>query len=287
MKVTWVIERWIFDNSDNYQSELDFITEVKKQGHLVEVIDSSTGYDWRDRLYQLVNKNPYLEHNIGPVVFRGSLNVAREIHRSTSWIPGVYLGQANDGRLTNFNCFTYTTYWGDYLLNCNYLMLPLQEFHRRKKDKGSKGKWFIRPDSGMKPFAGQVVDLSDLSILEGLHPETLILSAYVKQVDKEWRFVVCDRNVITGCQYMQEGKYTNQSNPEELARVQEWLSKVLTKVSWQPDLIYTIDVCESKEELFVLELNSFSCSNFYNCDLSKMVEAANRVAISDWKEAYE
>ena len=165
-------------------------------------------------------------------------------------------------------------------------MLPLQEFHRRKKDKGSKGEWFIRPDSGMKPFNGKVRDLSDLSDLDDLHPETLILSHAVLPVTKEWRFVVCDRNVITGCQYMQEGEYTNQSNPEELARVTEWLRKVLTKVDWAPDLIYTIDVCESKGKLYILELNSLSCSNFYTCDLSKIVEAANNVAISDWKEAY-
>ena len=279
MQVTWIIERWIFDNSDNYQSELDLIAEIKKQGHNVEVIDAHK-YDWRDRMYQLLKKNPYPE--VIPTLFRGSLNVAREIYRSTSWTPGVYLGKSDNNKLTNFNCSTYNTYWGEYLLNNTYSLLPLQEVYRQYKNN----KLFIRPDSGMKTFAGQVINLNESNKLKDIHPETLVLVDTVKPVSKEWRFVVCDNRIVTGCQYMKEGKYVSESSPEELNKVQDWLTQVLNKVKWLPDLIYTIDVCESEGTLYILELNSFSCSNFYSCDLSKIVEAANEVAIADWKEVY-
>lgn len=64
---------------------------------------------------------------------------------------------------------------------------------------------------------------------------------------------------------------------------------------WHPDRIYTVDICKVDNDLQVLELNSFSCSNLYNisnsniygCNLRNIVEEANLIAIAEWKEAYE
>jgi hypothetical protein len=37
-------------------------------------------------------------------------------------------------------------------------------------------------------------------------------------------------------------------------------------MSWYPESVYTIDICESEGELYVLELGSFSCAGEYAFD---------------------
>ena len=44
-----------------------------------------------------------------------------------------------------------------------------------------------------------------------------------------------------------------------------------------------MDVCESDEKLYVLELNSFSCSGLYACDLSEVIRTASEIAEREWR----
>lgn len=281
---TWVIERHIFEE----EQELALIEEVEKQGGEVKLIDplSKHNFDY-ETSYWLEDR---------PVVFRGSLNIGKKA-RQQAWYPGVICHPKN------FNCSTYYTYWGKWMLNKDYWMMPIAELSLKKdfildcleglycpyyaKDK----EVFIRPDSGMKQFTGGVFNLNDLSSLKDIEPSTLVLVAPIKQVNREWRFVVCDNKVITGSQYYEKGKYVNK--PDSYASYSyyttalSYLSHVLAQISWQPDSIYTVDICESEGEFNVLELNSFSCSNLYGIKLSKIVEAANKVAIREWREVNE
>jgi hypothetical protein len=41
-----------------------------------------------------------------------------------------------------------------------------------------------------------------------------------------------------------------------------------------------LDVCDSEDGLRVVELNSFSCSGLYDCDLAAVVAAASACARS-------
>lgn len=45
-----------------------------------------------------------------------------------------------------------------------------------------------------------------------------------------------------------------------------------------------MDVCESDGRLSLLELNSFSCSGLYECDLEAVIRAASAVAEDQWIE---
>jgi len=268
--ITWVIERHIFEED----KELALIEEVKKQGGLIEVIDplSKRNFPWEQYGWELENK---------PVIFRGSLNIGKKA-KQQEWYPGVICNQKA------FNCSTYYTYWGKWMLNEDYMLLPMAELKRKASDScfkaGYAQKAFIRPDSGMKQFAGGVFNLSDLSLLKDIEAETLVLIAPVKKVNKEWRFVIADNKVITGSQYYEKGEYVTEQNVDFNNKAAYFLESILEKITWQPDPIYTVDVCESEDEYHILELNSFSCSALYNCDTSKVVEAANKVAIKDWRE---
>ena len=59
------------------------------------------------------------------------------------------------------------------------------------------------------------------------------------------------------------------------------LAKFSVQVSWYPESVYTIDICESEGELYVLELGSFSCAGEYACDLSAIFEFG---AKADWED---
>jgi hypothetical protein len=275
MKVTWVIERHIFEE----EQELALIAEVKKQGGLFKLIDplAKHNFPWETHGWELENE---------PVVFRGSLNIGVKA-RQQAWYPGVIMDKRN------FNCSTYYTYWGQWVLNKNYWMMPLAELLRKvdfiKEYLQEFTDWysdkaFIRPDSGLKQFTGGVFNLSDLRSLNGIKSETLVVIAPVKQIDREYRFVVCDNKVITGSQYFEKGEYVSKQKATFNEEAAYYLECVLENINWLPDQIYTVDVCESESEFNILELNSFSCSNLYHCDLSKVVEAANEVAISEWQQ---
>ena len=57
---------------------------------------------------------------------------------------------------------------------------------------------------------------------------------------------------------------------------------MLGAVSWRPDPIFMLDVCESDDRLWLVELNGFSCSWLYQCDLPEVVEKASELAVRQW-----
>jgi hypothetical protein len=62
-----------------------------------------------------------------------------------------------------------------------------------------------------------------------------------------------------------------------------YLAEVLKQVNWYPELLYTVDICESEGELYILELGSFSCAGEYGCDLSLIVEVGAKAAWEDYE----
>ena len=64
------------------------------------------------------------------------------------------------------------------------------------------------------------------------------------------------------------------------------VKKIVLK-DWQPEIIYTIDICLSDKKLYVLELNAFSTSGLYVCDFKPIIKKASELAIMEWKEFHE
>ena len=60
------------------------------------------------------------------------------------------------------------------------------------------------------------------------------------------------------------------------------MAGMLNAMSWRPDPIFMIDVCESDGRLWLVELNGFSCSWLYQCDLPEVVERASELAVRQW-----
>ena len=62
---------------------------------------------------------------------------------------------------------------------------------------------------------------------------------------------------------------------------------MLGAVSWRPDPIFMIDVCESDGRFWLVELNGYSCSWLYQCDLAEVVGRARELAVRQWASSRE
>ncbi|BCL36539.1 ATP-grasp domain-containing protein [Nostoc sp. MS1] len=268
-KVNWLIERYIFDADEQ------ILEELKRQGYFYKEIKYLT--------FHPKDAHQYFPDN-DCVLFRGTLNLGRNILR-TSWVPGAYLDERN------LRCSTYYTYFGQYLLNKKYFLLTLGELIRRQEEIleyfGSDGDLFIRPDSNMKSFRAGVFNLKKLNTMAGLGSElkrdetTLVLVSGKQPITKEWRFFVYKNQVITGSLYLVGEERINETING--GYLESYVNNVLKSVNWYPESLYTLDICESAGELYVLELGSYSCSGEYGCDSSLIIEFGAKAALDDYE----
>ena len=277
MDVKWLVEDFEGDGA------LDpLIAEIKLQGMQCEVVN-----------YTPFQGGEYDQYsNEDCVVFYGSLNLARQLQREKPWVPGPICN------FTNMCCKTYYSYWGKYLFNQDYIMLPMLEIKRRReeifKQFGIDDTIWIRPDSGAKTFAGQTVPLEFLDQefeLFGNYAakpidEIIVIISSPKVIDKEWRVVVsAEYGPIAGSLYKEDGKLNIKECGS--AEVYGYVNDICCLSDWHPDKMYTVDVCLSNGELYLLEANSFSCSGLYACDPEPIIEIASKVALEEWKDYQE
>lgn len=273
MKVTWVIEGEAFEeNIDALKAEL---TRQEVPFELVKYIPFKEIHNPKD-----VAPN-------GCVLFYGSLNLMRQLLRQKSWIPCGWC------TLKNFECSTYYAYFGKFLLNQDYIMMPAVELLRQKNfvynKMGIDDCVFVRPSSGFKEFAGAIVPFKEMNenvLGFGFYhenPELLTVVTTPKVIAKEWRFVVAKKKVITGSQY-RLGKDVEPELVKMTCNAAVFAQNIVDAAEWEPDPIYTLDVCESNGELYLLELNAFSTSGLYDCDLEVIVRVASEMAEEEWKE---
>jgi hypothetical protein len=275
MKAKWLIEDYEHDSSLN-----PIIDEIKNQGMEYSIVKYEP---WASGEF-----NQYEDNDC--VIFYGTLNLGRQLQRDKSWVPGVYCN------FKNLCCKTYYSYWAKYLLNHEYIMIPMIEILRRREyvfnNFGKRGCIFIRPDSGAKPITGQVIEYDTLDKEFDLFKayagndldQIVAVVSSPKNIELEWRFLVVNKKVVAGSQY----KKNNRLEISSFFDVEAFeLADKIAKEGWQPDRIYTLDICKSNGEYFLLEANSFSCSGLYLCDAKKIVEAVSEAAVTEWEEYYE
>jgi hypothetical protein len=193
------------------------------------------------------------------------------------FIPGAWCN------FYNMKCSTYYAYFGEHLLNKGYMMMPVGDLLRRWNKFVIPGypDMFVRPDSGAKPFSGHVIKYGEKhkiqAIIETVGPETLVVVAPSKPITSEYRFVICNKKVIAGCQYLPVELPTYPTTSLRLARV-------VANHDWQPDLCYTVDIAEHNGQTYLLEINSFSCAGLYQCDIGVVVQYASLAAEFEWND---
>ena len=228
--------------------------------------DWLTGNDWPD-----VGKRA--------VVFHGSLGNASAIRSTFPWRPGAY---CNTGA---FRCSSWYPQAKDLLLHEQWRILPAIELvtgkHSLAASLGGVEEIFVRPDSPLKPFSGRVVPVEGLSLRSldfGFYfeDESLpVVVAPVREITREWRYVVVNGTVIAGSAYEATRREAVPISPlGESWRFAESVAKQMPA----PEVVYILDICEADDRLHVLELNPFSGADLYACDREAVVRAVADLA---------
>lgn len=233
------------------------------------------------------------------VVVYGSLNICKQLMNPKRWVPTAWFD------LERFRCVSYYAHWGKYLLNDALMMMPWGELRRQSHavyDKFKKSRQtrdlvsiFIKPDSNDKIFSGKIVHWDDFEKWAKqeedcyeVPPEALVLvSEALPPLDAEWRFVICDRKVVTGTIYKIAGETSplplSEDRPAPIALAEEMAAH-----PWQPASVYVLDICATQMDpaggsYKVLECGPFNGAGLYKCDLDKVVDAVSAQALKEWK----
>jgi hypothetical protein len=273
--------KWVVEDYEKDGTLFPLIEEIKSQGMECQVIN----------FLPFQKGSQKFNFDDDCVIFYGSISMSSFFQRKKSWIPGPICN------FKNFNCVNYYSHWGEHLFNDDYIMLPILEVSRRRKEIydrfGKNGIIFIRPNSGAKTFNGSLYSIKDLdSELKMIRDygslpidEILAVISSPKPIDKEWSVTVSTKyGIITSSLYMKDGRlFEERGSPVEVLD----LANKIASDPWQPDRIYTVDICESCGEYYFLEINSFSSSGFYKCDPKPIVEIATKIALEEWEEYQE
>lgn len=281
-KVNWIIDKYIFES---YEGKL--VDAIKRSGMNVHFYD-----DLNETNVQRFLNQKFTDNDI--VIFHGSLQHGRRVLQ-TRYYPGIYLS------LDAYECYKYYGHFGDYLLNSNYLMMGLNDVLRNKNKIfdtfGNLGSIFIRPSNGYKSFPGQTLSYEnfeqEFDILTksygGLEMDILVVVSPAVEIDEEYRFIVVDGKVVSGSLYMDKNNrkswsaYYDRYCGDQIAwKFAEEMAKI-----YQPDKAFTLDICKLPNgEYKVIEVNSFCCGSMYGNDYDIVVDAINKLCISEFEDIW-
>ncbi|MEM7230760.1 MAG: ATP-grasp domain-containing protein [Planctomycetota bacterium] len=258
---TWIVESGIFPA--RYQS---FVGEVQRSG--------SQLHFWRDDWWRT---GAWPTCDSSSVVFHGSLGNAARVSRELPWKPGAFCDAEA------FACSAWYPRAKRWLLHDLWVATTAESLVASPAialdPLGASAEFFVRPDSPLKPFSGRVVRADGLT-LESLDygfyfddASLPVVACPVRQISREWRYVVVDCQVVAGSAYQADGREAREDDPRGSPwRFAESVAKDLTP----PESVYVLDVCESGGSLSLLELNPFSGADLYACDAAAVVREVNR-----------
>lgn len=261
MKPIWLLEKNIFDN------EQPLIDTILREGYQIKYVsDDLSG------VQELSDKC---------VIYYGSLNLAIKL-KQFNLVPGVY-----GGDVKKYNVSNYRNYFSKFMLNDQSIYMTFGDLKHFAETKNHwlfniSDKIFVRPDSILKEFSGMVV--SKNNFIEAVNlmsfyddvvtPNLSICISKFKPIESEFRFVVVDGEVISGSMNRFCGK--ESLSLCESTEVYDFARKMI-KI-YNPDKVWTLDICKSNNEYKILEIGSFSYAELYANQLEWVVKAVSECA---------
>jgi hypothetical protein len=300
MNVKWLVEDGFFwdNNKDTLTPVLKELGVEYKFVHVSDIVQNNAKFGRRkfDCLHPSLKDPelhfPYAEDDCvityGSIEFNQALRY-REFIPNNAWV-----------NMENLKCSTYCNYYGKYMLNSPYMFMTIAEIKRNIdfifQTFGDNGKIFIRPDSSQKEFTGCLVtkenfdkDLFKMSYGK-IDEAWLCLVSKPRKISIEYRFLIADKEVITGSMYKFNGEYEERAEFSDDALK---LAQSIASEKWQPSRVYSVDISwlyekdsDDPSRLNLLEVNGFNTASMYLCDWKKIVPALNKVALEEWNEAY-
>lgn len=203
----------------------------------------------------------------GPVVLRGPIKFVNTMLRTFPFIT--FLTSFKEG----FFCNQYLSKFPDeWFLNSSGYFTTYGLFKRKKVETPV----FIRPNSPYKVFTGLSItpenfdiEMNSLRQIQNIADEEFILVSENKIIDSEFRYVICDKEVIGYSEYRWDGvlDIRRDTLPECLALAEE-----VACYQTQIDDLYVVDIGMVDGEAKIIEYNSFCSSGLYAIDQYKMID---------------
>ncbi len=250
----WVIENDAFANGDILLGSLERLQKEHVVWH---------DEFWITREYEAFPKNS---------IFHGSLGNAARLKREMDWQPGSLCDEEE------FSFSSIYKKYRDFLLNRDPVFTTISEVlgspHIMDALSNGAGKIFARPNSPLKEFSGRVIGTKNLTPSHfdyGFYHSDMslpIVLAEFKKIGKEFRFVCITDKIVTGCEYIADGRKGGVS----IDTGEAWqFAQRIADLKMEKDLAYIIDICESDKELYLVETNPFSGSDLYACDATRII----------------
>ncbi|REJ66320.1 MAG: DUF4343 domain-containing protein [Planctomycetota bacterium] len=278
MSVNWLLDADLFED---YRDEL--ISAIRDQGFGVKLLQvPSPPFRWED--VGCSYRETFPEEAC--VISHGDIELVTRIHRERRWTPGAF------GTVENFACSSYVCHYGKYWLNRDYIMLPFGELDRCRDflfaALGRDDRIFIRPDSPLKLFTGQLATRStfdqDLEFM-GFYDfprESLVVVSTPKDIVAEWRFVIAQHQIVAGSQYKLNGELDYRAEFDDHAHE---LARSIAALEYEPDPVWVMDIGKTSDGSYhLLEIGGFSFADLYACNKVDVVAAVSATAQSVWKE---
>lgn len=151
------------------------------------------------------------------------------------------------------------------LLNKEAFFLPIKD----NKQTSFSVPYFLKPSKDLKTFIpgilvpGQTIQefIENSQHLKDYDHELALLST-VKEINKEYRFFIVNKKVITGSQYK------NGDRVEHNAYIPSQIMNIAQKYAqlYQPHEIFTMDLADTPEGVKIVEYNCWNGSGLYHCD---------------------
>jgi hypothetical protein len=276
--INWIVEKYMFEE---YEEKL--VQTIRNSGHNCLLVDDT---DWRFDFDRDI-KTKFKSDDC--VFFYGSLQRGRQMLRDTAFIPGIFL------TIDNYECYKYYGYYGDALVNGDYLIFGLNDIKEKIFNHLQTSSIFIRPSNGYKTFTGQLLSKDNFDeefrvlclSYGGLDLDQLVLVSKCQSIKEENRFVVINENgknrIIDGNKYMVEREIVKQRIVDQDA----WDYAETVINNYTPDKAFTIDIAKMSDGSYkVLEIGSFCCAGWYNMNLELVVNQINNLVINEYNDYY-
>lgn len=252
------------------------IEELEKDNPLKAYFDSiNRKYTFWEKYYTYKNDD-HIYENYDINVVSCSLSTLNKIH-SNSCIPIWY-----DPK--KFSCSHYYSYYGNHLLNDDYIILPIHDMMRRKtwlfKTFGVENSIYYRPDTGDKPYSGGISSIKnfdydlDYALKRGKTKETdLCIVSSPKSIKNEWRCILVNGKVVASSKYYSNFSLDMEEGcPDIVKSKAEDIAKI-----WSPYQVFVLDICLSGDEYCLVEMNSFNSSGLYKANIKNIVDSIDNI----------
>lgn len=252
--MNWIIENDAFANGDI------LLPALKKLNKSYKLWNDEF---WNTKEYESFSKNS---------IFHGSLGNASKIKNANFFNPGALCDEEKFSYSYIFQNYK------DFVLTQNVIFTTINDLMNDKSILKSitqkSTQIFARPNSPLKEFSGRILDSGNLTPAHfdyGFYHSNMnlkiVLSEY-KSIEKEYRFVCVNSKIITGCEYLAEGRkgVVSALNSESWSFAQK-----IADLQKQTDFAYIIDICQSEGKFFLVEMNPFSGADLYCCDAEKII----------------